>query len=244
MNYNIWKNHFANNYDHLDHITFEDDSISFEEIDIIKSSIQQFQRGENSEGKHLIDFAKNSRFQNYHESIIHFIKEEQRHAMILGKWMKLHEIPRINGHWLDNIFRKLRRFSNLENSIRILLTAEIIAAVYYKALRDATSSPTLQSICKQILIDEDIHLEFQCYTISHFQSARSRVMKRLHNFKQKILMTGTIIVVWKEHRQVLKNGGYSLFGFSTEVFLVLNKCLSMMEDPCLLVKGPLKFQRA
>lgn len=230
MNYKIWKRHFENNYHHLDHISFDEDTISQEEIAIIEKSIQQFQRGENSEGKHLIQFAKESGFDDYYEAVVHFIREEQRHAMILGKWMKRHGIKKITSHWVDNVFRKLRRFSNLENSIRILLTAEIIAAVYYKALKQATDSRTLKAICSQILIDEDTHLKFQCYTISHFQIRRSRILNFFYDFKQRVLMMGTLIVVWKEHNRVLKRGGYSFWLFYTEIFKLLNSCISLTNN--------------
>lgn len=243
MDYKNWERHFKNNYDHLDHISFENDQVTKEEIEIITKSIQQFQRGENSEGKHLIEFAKNSSFERYHETIIHFIREEQRHAMILGKWMKQHGIDRIQDHWVDRVFRKMRRLTNLENSIRILLTAEIIAAVYYKGLRDATSSPTLKSICNQILIDEDIHLDFQYYTLSHFQHNRNRISQVFQNWKQKTLLAGTILVVWKEHRIVLKKGGYNLFNFSSEVFQILNRCLIAMTNINVLSNLELKLQQ-
>ncbi|MFG3444326.1 hypothetical protein ACGFZ1_06430 [Bacillus velezensis] len=43
----------------------------------------------------------------------------------------------------------------------MLLTAEVIVAVYYDALKNVTGSVCLQSICWQILIDEEKHIEFQ-----------------------------------------------------------------------------------
>jgi hypothetical protein len=244
MDYTVWENHFGTNYGHLDHISFDGDELTLAEKELITTSIQQFQRGENSEGKNLIHFARNSEFRRYHETIIHFIKEEQRHALILGKWMDNHDINRIQDHWVDNVFRKMRRFSNLENSIRILLTAEIIAAVYYKALRDATRSKTLQAICKQILIDEAIHLDFQCYTLSHFQRKRGGFLRIVHNFKQRILMTGTILVVWKEHRKVLTAGGYSFMQFAAENFEIMERCLNQIIAlrEINLPKGALRFQ--
>ncbi|MGG0158230.1 hypothetical protein ABEY11_12450 [Bacillus velezensis] len=47
----------------------------------------------------------------------------------------------------------------------MLLTAEAIAAVYYDALKNVTGSVCLQSICGQILIDEEQHFEFQAETL-------------------------------------------------------------------------------
>ncbi len=243
MDFAQWEEHFKHNGHHLDHISFDNDHISPSEIDLITRSIQQFQRGENSEGKHLIRFAKNSSFPRYQEAIVYFIKEEQRHAMILGKWMKRHDIKPIKSHWVDNVFRKLRRFSNLENSVRILLTAEVIAAVYYKALQKATSSPTLKSICQQILIDEAIHLDFQCFTINHFQSRRSKPLKMFHDMKQRVLMTGTVLVVWKEHRSVLKAGGHDFLSFVRDVFNQLDVCIRQTAEGSSATLSPPLYAR-
>ncbi|MDQ8055671.1 hypothetical protein RER83_05390 [Bacillus velezensis] len=46
-------------------------------------------------------------------------------------------------------FRRLRRFASLEQSITVLLTGSVC----------------LQSICGQILIDEEKHIEFQAETL-------------------------------------------------------------------------------
>lgn len=225
MDFKIWENHFAGNYQHLDHIVIDDRLINLEEKKLITSSIQQFQRGENSEGKNLIQFAKLSNLPYYHDTIVHFIREEQRHAKILGEWMDRNEIVRIKNHWVDNVFRKLRRLYNLENSIQILLTAEIVAAVYYKALQKSTSSDSLKAICDQILFDEDIHLNFQCYTLAVLRAKKSQIANTFAIGIQIILMASTSLVVWKEHRKVLKKGGYSFLNFTREIFSLLRICI-------------------
>lgn len=229
MNFNHWLCHFSSNFDHLNHIRFEDDLITSEEKNLITKSIQQFQRGENSEGKYLIKFAKESSLEDYHETIVHFIREEQRHAMILGKWMKLHHIPLIKHHWVDSVFRNIRRFSGIRNSVNTLMIAEIIAAVYYRALRDCSHSKTLKAICTQILIDESIHLQFQTYSLS-----RLRRNSQFHQLRQnlflKFLLAGTVIIVWKEHKKVLKEGGYNFRTFNRECYEILAQCIQWIND--------------
>ena len=81
--------------------------------------------------------------------------------MSLGQFLDREGIPRLKHHWVDEVFRKLRRFSGLEFSISVLIVAEVVSSVYYKALKFATKSRILQQICNQILWDEKHHLQFQ-----------------------------------------------------------------------------------
>src|SRR5258706_385192 len=102
----------------------------------IASSVQDFQAGD----------------YEYIEAIRLFIAEEQRHARDLAHFLQINEIPLVKTTFTDGVFRRLRQIlGNLEISIAVLITAEIIAIVYYTALRDATNSQVLQTLCKQIL---------------------------------------------------------------------------------------------
>src|SRR4030095_16934868 len=112
----------------------------------VASSIQEFQLGESSEGRHLISaanrYAALSGDFDYVTALRLFIAEENRHARELGRFLDLAGIPRVESSWPDTVFRILRRRAGLELSIVVLVTAEIIAKVYYAALRDAAGSRT------------------------------------------------------------------------------------------------------
>ena len=149
-----------------------------------------------------------------------FILEEQTHARVLGKFMEGEGIPRIRAHWVDNIFRWLRKLTNLENTITVLVTAEIIAKIYYRALKESTRSVLLKHLCDQILKDEDQHISFQCYTLNIFYQQKGKSRRFLSRFLHSILMAGTILIVWIHHRRVLKTGGYDFIRFFLETFLV------------------------
>src|SRR5258706_2208578 len=178
MNYTEWENYFQQNQVHFRDIDFTvPDELSAEEKSIIYSSLQQFQRGENSEGKHLFAFAKKNPDPAYLRCISLFIREEQSHARVLGAFMDKHDIPRIKNHWVDGVFRWLRKSAGLENTIRVLLTAEIISKVYYVALLNATGSLLLKKICTQILKDEDQHIAFQCDTLNPFYRKKNYIEK-------------------------------------------------------------------
>jgi hypothetical protein len=108
----------------------------------ITPSIQQFQLGEASKGQRLFE-----RGQKYGRAVNDplfagaldiFIKEEQQHSRYLAAFMESQSIPRVDKHWVDTVFRKLRGLAGLELSLTVLVTAEIVAVPYYRALRSAT----------------------------------------------------------------------------------------------------------
>jgi hypothetical protein len=230
MYFQQWKEYFMLNQAHFAHIHFsKTDLFCIQEQKLYTASLQQFQRGEYSEGKHLLRYAKQYGDPCYTEAIQLFIKEEQDHAMILGKFLDKHEIPRIKDHWVDGVFRFMRQLSGIENTIAVLLVAEIISKVYYRALQQATSSEMLQAICEQILKDEEKHLHFQCTTLKLMQSKSSSIAKWLKAAYIKTVLTGTIIVVWKYHRTVLQNGGHSFSSFCQQNQQILSELLQMIK---------------
>lgn len=138
-------------------------------------------------------------------------------------------IEKIKDHWIDNVFRSLRKLAKLENSILVLITAEVIAAIYYKGLQRATNSKTLWAICERILIDEEMHINFQSYTLRAFYKQKSGLKKRFSRLAHRILMASTTVVVWAAHGNVLKSGGYNFSRFVKEVFQEFNRSERMIK---------------
>lgn len=234
MGFNDWLDYFKKNEGHLDHIDRNFcDHIDRREKNLIQSSVQQFQKGENSEGKRLKAFAQKDGDPAHQEAVRYFIREEQRHAMVLGRFMDRNGIERIREHWIDSVFRKLRGLAGLENSVRVLLTAEIIAMVYYVALRDATASRTLKEICEQILEDEEMHINFQSFTLQRYYLQKGGIRRFFVRNLHRSLMAGTFLVVWFQHRAVLKAGGYRFQRFYREIFKEYHRSERMIrgQDP-------------
>lgn len=212
--FKAWKDYFQRNRTHFSHIAFTGHKeLTTWDRDFITTSIQQFQRGESSEGLHLLKVARDYD-QDYHEAIKVFIKEEQKHAAILMRFMKQEGIPSIKDHWTDSAFRKLRKFLSIENTITVLLTAEIIADVYYRGLRDATDSNTLKLICEQILSDEEMHINFQSYTLRNFYFKSSGIKRWAYKGYNAILMSGTALLVWFYHGHIFKRAGISFSAYT------------------------------
>jgi bacterioferritin (cytochrome b1) len=183
----------------------------------IARSIAGFQLGESSEGRHLLKaaraYAVRSGDLDYVDAIQRFIAEEQGHARSLARFMDLAGIPWVKYAWSDWVFRRLRRGADLELSIAVLITAELIATIYYAALREATASGLLRALCDKILEDEAYHVRFQSQRLDLLRIGRPRWWIALLEESQRLFMRGTCLVVWKAHNPVLRAGGYTFSGF-------------------------------
>jgi hypothetical protein len=231
MDFLLWQQYFMCNQNHFDHLEWTNEAkLTDDEKSTITASIQQFQRGEYSEGKHFLQFAKNLNDESYIDTVRIFIKEEQDHAAVLGQFMDIQGIDKIKKDWLDNSFRWLRKLAGLEGTVTVLLTAEIISMIYYKALERSTGSALLQQICKQILVDEEMHLRFQSYTLRVLYEQKSLPLLLFSRAVHATLMAGTIIMVWLFHKKVLKTGGYHFFSFFGAVWKEYRRCSRMMRD--------------
>ncbi|MGB0036393.1 MAG: hypothetical protein WBP79_13050 [Candidatus Acidiferrales bacterium] len=180
----------------------------------ITHSIQQFQLGEGANGKRLLRrslaYGRAARDLFFVRALYLFIKEENRHSVYLLRFMHREGITAVSKHWVDTIFRRLRGLAGLELSLRVLVTAEIIAVPYYRALRDATKSALLKAICSRILIDEAAHLRFQASMLRRLGCRRGNLATRIVSRVHRVFLVGTSCLVWLEHGKVFRAAGYSL----------------------------------
>lgn len=190
------------------------------EIATIKKSIQQFQLGEASRGQRLLtmgqEYSLDTDDPYFAQALELFIAEEQQHSRYLANFMESQGIPLLSKHWVDTAFRKLRGLAGLELSLTVLVTAEIIALPYYRALRNATGSHTLKLICGRILEDEAAHLKYQSSMLARIAIGRTAVGRRILTCLHKLFLQGTLLIVWIEHRSVLEAGGYNFGKFRDE----------------------------
>ena len=120
------------------------------------------------------------------------------------------------------VFGSLRKAVSLTGTHITLTTAEIIAAVYYPALRDATNSKILKQLCTQIIQDEDQHLAFQAAVIKKMQAAQPYWLTRIGGVGWRLFLALTTAVVWLDHKKVFKAAGvsYANFGRKALWFIV------------------------
>ena len=110
-----WRLHFESNAKSLLVIPWEHGAeLTPDETSAIAKSLQEFQAGESSEGKHLFHhaqkYAERAGDAEYVEVIRLFISEEQRHARDLGRFLTLNNIPLVPTTFTDQVFRKLRNW--------------------------------------------------------------------------------------------------------------------------------------
>jgi len=201
----------------------------------IMRSIQTFQPGESSEGRHFLkrarDYATRSGDHAYVDALKLFIAEEQRHARDLGRFMRQEDIPLARNRPSDWIFRRLRQLAGLQTCVVVLLTAELYALLYYDALRAATRSPALRRLCTQILRDEVRHIQFQSQTLGMLRRSFPQWLRSICIGLQRVLFWGTCQVVWMGHHRVLRAGGFTLPEFSFEAGPLLEAALRMSGEP-------------
>jgi hypothetical protein len=214
----IWLNHFEYHAQHPRCIPHGlSDSLQPAERRLIASSIATFQLGEQSEGGTLLRAA--ARFARAHplRSLVRitdlFIREEQRHAALLRSFMEDHQIPLKSSDWTDRVFRRVRRLAGLELYLHVLIAAELIGKVYYRALESATGCPRLKVLCRTLVADELAHIGFESQLLLALRARRAAPVRTLIHLAHRAFFASTAIVVWSTHRPLLRHCGYNARSF-------------------------------
>jgi hypothetical protein len=214
----IWLNHFAYHSQHPRYIPSGlGDLLTAEERRLIAGSMATFQLGEQSEGATLLRATE--RFAQAHGMPLLprimelFVREEQRHAALLQEFMQDHAIPLKSRDWTDRVFRGLRRLAGLELYLHVLIVAELIGKVYYRALEAATECQRLKILCRILVCDELAHVGFESQLLLALRADRSAATRALVRFMHRTLFAGSVGVVWLTHRAVLRRAGYNARSF-------------------------------
>jgi hypothetical protein len=224
VDFEIWLNHFEYHAHHPHCIPHAlSDRLRPDERRLIASSIATFQLGEQSEGRTLLRaaqrFARARRIPALARITELFIHEEQRHAALLQAFMEEHHIALKRTDWSDRVFRRLRRLAGLELYLYILISAELIGIVYYRALEAATGCRRLTVLCRVLVSDELAHVGFESQLLRALRAGRTAPVQALMRLAHRAFFAGTAGVVWLTHRSVLRKTGYDARSF-------LRVCLS------------------
>jgi hypothetical protein len=209
----IWLNHFEHHARHPRRVPHGlSDVLRPNERALIASSIATFQLGEQSEGRALLRAAERFRTGQVPHLVRIFellIREEQRHASLLGAFMQDHRIPLKRADWTDRIFRLIRRLAGLQFYVCVLICAELIGNVYYRALESATDCERLQLLCRAMVSDELAHVGFESQLLFALRTGRAAPLRALTRPAHRIFFASTAVVVWLTHRSVLRGAGHS-----------------------------------
>lgn len=178
----------------------------------IGPSLGTFQLGEQSEGRTLLAFAEAFAARNSLAALpavtAFFIREEQHHAAQLREFMLANGIPLKQKSWTDSIFRRLRKLAGYEAAVTVLVTAEMIGFVYYRALARATDSRCLRTICREMCADESVHLRYETQLLLTLRGERNPLARRAVELAHRTLLTISARIVFHDHRAVLRHVGY------------------------------------
>jgi hypothetical protein len=184
------------------------------ERDAICPSLQAWQLGETSDGRHLraaaARHARRTGDALFTEAVDLFIREEQRHGELLGRFLDLSGAGRVRANWGDHLFRATRYWlTNMEAWTTPVVMVEVLALIYYNALRRATGSAVLTTICQQILADEIPHIRYQCERLALLLRSRGQLGLAMTFLAHRLFFLGIVLLVWAGHRRGLRAGGYS-----------------------------------
>jgi hypothetical protein len=210
----IWLNHFEHHALHPRRVPHGlSDVLRPDERELIASSIATFQLGEQSEGRTLLRvaerFAREQQVPDLLKIVELLIREEQRHAALLRAFMQDHRMPLKRTDWTDRIFRLVRRPAGLHLYVCVLICAELIGNVYYRALESVTDCERLQVLCRTIVSDELAHVGFESQLLFTLRAARPAWLSALTRPVHRVFFATTAAVVWLTHRSVLRKAGHS-----------------------------------
>ncbi|MFZ2279461.1 MAG: hypothetical protein WAW39_16825 [Prosthecobacter sp.] len=211
MNTQHWISHFEANTRLNHELQLPDTACDLPEHvrSSLARSIAIFQLGESGGGTRLRRYTRSiaslEHLKGYQRAVDLFVAEEQSHAALLARTVKHLRGTLLQKQWTNSIFRWMRDLVNLEFNIQVLLTAELIAEVYFGQLSLRCSDPVVQTVAKKLLRDEMGHLSFQRDFLFERLNALTPAMQRLWRWQFQAIHFATACVVSWDHRDCLRS---------------------------------------
>lgn len=185
MNTAFWIEHFERNAGRTRRLRLPDGPCELPSHlrEPLARSIAIFQLGESGGGTRLRRYARKvaplENFRGYLRAMDLFVAEEQGHAALLARLLDHLGGRRLRKQWTNTVFRTLRVLVNLEFNVQVLLTAELIAEVYFGNLYLRVPDPAVRAVARKLLADEMKHLAFQrdflCERLASFSPSAKRL---------------------------------------------------------------------
>jgi hypothetical protein len=214
----IWLNHFEYHAQHPRCVPAGlSDVLKPQERRLIARSIATFELCEQPEGTALLRAVH--RFAEKHDAAQLmritelFVREQQRHAALLHEFMSDHGIEAKQTDLTDFVFCCLRRVGGYETRLHVLIAAELIANVYYRALEAATGCQRLKILCRTLVADELAHIGLESQLLLTLRSHRSAPTRAAARLLHRAFFKAAASIVYLTHRPVLRGAGYTLGRF-------------------------------
>jgi hypothetical protein len=214
----IWLNHFEYHAQHPRCVPAGlSDVLKDEERRLIARSIAIFQLCEQPEGTALLRSAR--RFAEKYNAMQLtritelFVNEQQRHATLLRVFMEDHDIARKQTDLADFVFCCLRRIGRFEARLHVLVSAELIATVYYRALESVTGCQRLKVLCRTLVADELAHIGLESQLLLTLRAHRPAPVRAGARLLHKTFFTCAASAVYLTQRTILRAAGYNISSF-------------------------------
>lgn len=172
LTWTAWKTHFLANEQRPPPVIATDPCAS----PLVLRSLGILQRAETGEGRiakaidgvvfHNID-------DDYRAAIKLFIREEARHAGLLGALLVAHGERPATKTWRDGVFAKVRRLAGVRFKLFVFLSAEVAAILMFSSIISGLPDGPIRRSLERMLGDEEHHLEF------HAQFWRTAIKTRI-----------------------------------------------------------------
>lgn len=183
----------------------------------LAQSLATFQLGESGGGTRLRRYTRSiatlENLKGYQRAVDLFVVEEQSHAALLARTVTHLRGQLMEKQWTNSIFRWMRDLVNLEFNIQVLLTAELIAEVYFGLLALRCPDPVVQVVAKKLLRDEMGHLAFQRDFLFERLKTLTPAMQKVWRLQFQMIHLGTAAVVAWDHRECLRGLGVTQADF-------------------------------
>ena len=167
-----------------------------------------------------------------------FIREEQRHAALMAGILTRLNAPLLTSDWTDNCFVFMRHMSGLHIELLVVLLPEMIARVYFEALRRGFSNPAMHAVFAQIVRDERGHLAFHADYLNNAFAQMSFPRRIAVQMAWRLVYRVVCLIVYVDHGPLLRAVGMPAKKFGEECGAVFDEVAAKIFSPAHVLSRP------
>jgi hypothetical protein len=171
----------------------------------VAAALARFQAGETGEGRiahEIYRFDGAGVDDDYRRALVLFVREEGRHARILGELTRVLGGETLGATKSQAVFTGVRRLAGVRTKLLALLVAEVVGIGFYGMLAERLGDGSVKDALREICADEQAHLFFHSdFFRAQREDARGAWLFRLAWWP---LVTGTCALLIFVERETLQ----------------------------------------